>query len=206
MSKKKIEIEKIDSSIAIRVQQEDGSYGLNNLYPVVAVRSVEPQMQIGLAPVQSDNNRLNNYPYEDKLMVIITFNSENQTKEYFDIQDVTNQPTWTADSSGLIQALEDINSWLVSDVSVSSSPSETELSTPDVIDLSGETFPYTFPSGQYTAATIVVPTGETIDFNGYTLTAGSYGFASDNYLDSFTLENPSGTGVVILVIGNVLIS
>jgi hypothetical protein len=207
MAKKKIEIEKIGSSIAIRVEQNDGSYAPANYYPISAIRSVEPQVQIGIAPVQSDNNRLNNYPYEDKLMISLSFTSENLTKEYFDIQDVTNQPGWTADLSGMVQALSDINGWLVQTVSVTTTPASVETSIPDVIDLSGESFPYTFPADTYTSATIVVPDSETIEFNGLTLDAGQYGFSGGtNLLGSFELDNPSGSGCYILVIGDVLIS
>jgi len=192
MAKKKIEIEKIGSSIAIRVQQSDGSYGPNNYYPIGNVRSVTSDAQMDFNAVQSDNNRPHNYPYTDKLMVIMDFSAENQTKEYFDLQDVTNQPGWTADLAGLNQALEDINGWLVQTVSVTTTPASVETSIPDVIDLSGESFPYTFPADTYTSATIVVPDSETIEFNGLTLDAGQYGFSGGtNLLGSFELDNPS---------------
>jgi hypothetical protein len=112
MGKRKIEIEKIGSSIAIRVQQKDGSYSNNHYYPIINIRSVEHQIQMGFNPVQADNNRLMNYPYTDKLLISMNFVEGVATLEYFDIQDITNQPTWDNNPAGLSQALEDINGWL----------------------------------------------------------------------------------------------
>jgi hypothetical protein len=207
MAKKKIEIEKIGSSIAIRVERNDGSYSENSFYPVANIRSVEPTVQINIAPVQADNNRLNNYPYADKLQILLKFVSDNETSEYFDIQDVSNQPTWTANLAGIAIALTDINDWLEQTISIVPIPPTSSLALPDVIDLSAEIFPYTFPSGVYTSATIIVPSGETIEINGFEYEGGAYGFSSENsFLDSFILDNPSGTGCSILVLGEVIIS
>jgi hypothetical protein len=112
MGKRKIEIEKIGSSIAIRVEQKNGSYSNNHYYPIINIRSVEHQIQMGFNPVQADNNRLMNYPYTDKLLISMNFVEGVAVLEYFDIQDVTNQPTWDNNPAGLTQALEDINGWL----------------------------------------------------------------------------------------------
>lgn len=74
--------------------------------------------------------------------------------------------------------------------------------TAGVVILADETFPYTFPDATYSSAQIIVPTGETIDFNGSTLPEGTYNFSAGQgqTLGSFELDNPSDTpsGVIIL--------
>jgi hypothetical protein len=138
MARKKIQIEKIDNSIAVRIEQKNGSYSDNFLYPVANIRSVEHQIQIGFNPLQADNNRLMNYPYEDKLLIMMNFVEGVATIEYFDIQDVDNQPGWTADAVGLTQALSDINDWLVdSSSSVLPTGASTEAKQDDQITLIG---------------------------------------------------------------------
>jgi hypothetical protein len=147
MARKKIQIEKIDNSIAVRVEQKNGSYSDNFLYPVANIRSVEHQIQIGFNPIQTDNNRLMNYPYEDKLLIMMNFVEGVATLEYFDIQDVDNQVGWTADAAGLTQALSDINGWLInSSPSVLPTGASTEAKQDDQITLIGaltETAPAT---------------------------------------------------------------
>jgi hypothetical protein len=137
MARKKIQIEKIDNSIAVRVEQKNGSYSDNFLYPVANIRSVEHQIQIGFNPVQADNNRLMNYPYTDKLLIMMNFVEGVATIEYFDIQDVDNQAGWTADAAGLTQALADINGWLVNSApSILPTGASTEAKQDDQITLS----------------------------------------------------------------------
>jgi hypothetical protein len=113
-----IEISKIDGSIAIRKLRPDGvTYTPYTYHAIIGIRSVFPVITEDLGVINLDNSNKGTYPYEDKLQVIIQFNSENLTKEYFDIQQVTNQPTWTHDEAGLLIALADINGWLLAGAS-----------------------------------------------------------------------------------------
>lgn len=114
----KIEISKIDGSIAIRIQKADGiNFTPYTYHAIIGIRSVFPVLQDDLGLVNLNNSNKGTYPYADKLQVIMQFNSENLTKEYFDIQDVLNQPTWTHDEAGLLTALADINGWLLAGAS-----------------------------------------------------------------------------------------
>jgi len=76
--------------------------------------------------------------------------------------------------------------------------------TPGAILASSLTFPYSLPANTYKAVTIIVPTGQTIDFEGATLPAGTYNFSGegDKKSTSFTLDNPSTTpsGVILLTV------
>jgi hypothetical protein len=73
--------------------------------------------------------------------------------------------------------------------------------TPGVIAASSLSFPYSTPNTFYSVS-LIVPLGETIEFNGVTLQAGTYNFGGtgNQKLGSFTLDNPSGTGVYILTL------
>jgi hypothetical protein len=191
----KLEISKIDGSIAIRKQNKDGvTFTPYTYHKISSIRSVFPDFY------EDFKNVAQTYPYQDKLRVILTFVSENQTKEDFDIQDVINQAGWTNDEAGLLQALSDINGWLSTAGSIISG-GEFE---PNAIDLSGETFPYDFPASQYSAFVLVIADGITIDFNGVTLPSGSYPFSGSGGQKSktFELSNPSATpnGCFILTI------
>lgn len=55
------------------------------------------------------SNYANGYPYADR--IAITIEGPENGPYTFDIQDVTNQPTWTASVAGLNQAVQDISSW-----------------------------------------------------------------------------------------------
>jgi hypothetical protein len=69
---------------------------------------------------------------------------------------------------------------------------------------SGLTFPYDLPAATYTGVTLIVPTGQTIDFEGATLPAGTYSFSGEGSqtCNGFTLSNPSLTpsGIILLTV------
>ena len=54
-------------------------------------------------------NQVSGYAYKNA--AIITINMNDATGFTFDIQDVTNQPTWTPDINGLNQAVQDITNF-----------------------------------------------------------------------------------------------
>ncbi len=52
----------------------------------------------------------NTYPFDE--MKVVNIHIDNDHKTNFDIEQVTNQPTWTPDQAGLNQALADINAFI----------------------------------------------------------------------------------------------
>jgi hypothetical protein len=82
-------------------------------HKISGIKSIVPVLQVGVKSTQSDGSYTNTYPYEDKVQVTITFTDENGSSPIkFDLQDVNNQPSWTADKAGLDQAVADINGWV----------------------------------------------------------------------------------------------
>jgi hypothetical protein len=199
----KIEIKKISNSVAIRKRNADGvTFTPWTYHSVTNIRSIVPDFALGYGAVQPDNNRKHNYPYDDKLVVIFNFVSENGTKEYFDIQDVLNQPTWTSNEAGLLQATQDINNWIGTGSTGGSGTSIAGIFKPIVLLQADMTFPFTLPSAQYKSVLLRVALTETIDLDGSTLPEGAYSFSGSEgeYCDSFVLDNPSGANFVLLLI------
>lgn len=206
MSAKK-QISKIANAIAIRVQKADGINYENWIYHQIPnIKAVVPVFQLGFKEILPDGTPTRTYDYEDKMMIQLSFaDGANQFTETFDIQDIVNQAGWTHDEAGFIQAMTDVNAWCASssgggltDTELRATPIPVTVTpgtgdeTPDVIPLVGETFPYTFPSGTYRAATLVINADTTIDFNGTTLTEGVWAFSAQNgFVGSFELSNPS---------------
>jgi hypothetical protein len=64
------------------------------------------------------------------------------------------------------------------------------------------TFPYDLPANKYTGVTLIVPTGQTIDFAGATLPSGTYNFSGEGNktCNTFTLSNPSATPSDIILL------
>ncbi len=66
------------------------------------------------------------------------------------------------------------------------------------------TFPYDLPAGTYTGVTLIVPTGQTIDFDTVTLPSGTYSFSGEGNqtCNGFTLSYPSVTpsGIILLTV------
>jgi hypothetical protein len=195
----KIEITKVNDSIAIRKRNKDGvTFTPWTYHSVKNIRSIVPDFALNYGVVQADNNRFNDYPYLNKLRIIFNFVSENGTTEFFDIQDVLNQPSWTADQAGFDTAMADINAWL----GTVGAPPTPGIFTPIAVEQSSLTFPYTLPANTYRAVSLVIASGETIELDGVTLGEGVYSFSGDpgDTCASITLDNPSGTGFVLLLI------
>lgn len=203
------EILKIDNAVAIRTSLDGGTTWSPYIYHQIPnIKTLVPVFQLGFAIPQpgDEGNLTHDYPYEDKLVILLAItDGHNSYTESFDIQDVSNQVTWTADEAGFLQAMADINEWLgsasiggLTDGQLRATPIDVTIvpgatnETPDVIPLFGETFPYTFPASTYTSATLVVKSGTTIEFNGEVFSEGTYGFSSQSrFIGSFTLDNPS---------------
>jgi hypothetical protein len=199
MALSNIEIEKDGSVIRIRKQNADTSWTPWTSHNVTSIRSVVPNYEEGFSELDSNTNRpKNQYPYTDKMEICLLFTSDNGTKEVFDIQQVTNQAGWTADSAGFLQALSDINSWLT----VAATTGGSGEFTPDAGDLSALGFPYTLPANTFKSVALVIETGGTIELNGATLSEGAYSFsgASGETVGSFTLDNPSGITSASLIL------
>ena len=193
-----MEIEKNGSSIRLRKQNADSSWTPWTSHNIASIRSVVPNYEEDFSELDSTNRPKNQYPYTDKMEICLLFTSDNGTKEVFDIQQVTNQPTWTADSIGFEQALSDIDSWLVD----GSSNALSGTFTPDVIDLGAVVFPYSLPPDTYKSVAIVIGSGESVDFNGVTLTEGSYSFQGqgNQTCEAFTLSNPTVTSASFILV------
>lgn len=81
------------------------------------IKSITTNYGVNFKTTQSDGSYTSTYPFIDKFEVRINFLDENNTTPLaFDIQSVSNQPTWTGDLTGLYKAVYDINSWIGSTV------------------------------------------------------------------------------------------
>jgi hypothetical protein len=81
------------------------------------IKSITTDWRLDAKVAQSDGSFTSTYPFEKKFEVRINFIDENGSSPFaFDIQNVDNQPTWTADKAGLFTAVADINSWIGSTV------------------------------------------------------------------------------------------
>lgn len=110
----KLHIERVADSIAIKRTNDNGAtYTPVTYHNIAHVTSIIPDGVMNFAPRLADNNRKFNYNYTNKLRVSIMLENASSPAEVFDIQDVINQATWTANLSGLNVAVADINSWLV---------------------------------------------------------------------------------------------
>jgi hypothetical protein len=103
-------------------------YNTANIKSIVAIKGT------GIGVYQSNtDNPLMPYPKDDKLEVQINFINQNENPPIkFDIQYVSNQPTWTPDHAGLLQAVYDINQWI--STSVVTQLTDAEISSAWAID------------------------------------------------------------------------
>jgi len=58
------------------------------------------------------NEDPNSWKYRFNKMIIVTVAMADGSSFRFDVQEVTNQPGWTADLAGQQQCIDDINAWL----------------------------------------------------------------------------------------------
>jgi hypothetical protein len=93
----------------------------NEYYPVSAIRSVNATYSPSLQPVGGV------YPYPSMLKVDIYFHDVNMQRVSFDIQSIANQAGWTADLTGLTQAIDDINGWITTANSITPIGLATEV-------------------------------------------------------------------------------
>lgn len=92
----------------------------NEYYPISAIRSVNATYSPSLQPVGGV------YPYPSMLKVDIYFHDVNMQRLSFDIQSIANQAGWTANLAGLNQAIDDINGWITTANSISTTGLATE--------------------------------------------------------------------------------
>jgi len=108
-SLKKIEVSKVGSTIEVLVINPV-TPNAPECYALSAIKSVVPVRQENLGTSLTDRA-----PYPDTDLNIITINFHNEDSNpslKFDLSTVSNQPGWTADLSGLIQASTDICGWM----------------------------------------------------------------------------------------------
>lgn len=98
----------------------------NEYYPVSAIRSVNATYSPSLQPVGGV------YPYPSMLKVDIYFHDVNMQRVSFDIQSIANQAGWTADLTGLTQAIDDINGWITTANSITPIGLATEVTLQSV--------------------------------------------------------------------------
>lgn len=80
------------------------------------------------------NQRKNPVRHDDKRSIIVSFHDENNSSPLrYNIEDVNNQPGWTNDTAGLLQALSDINSWCASAGAVISAILTGNVETPTTV-------------------------------------------------------------------------
>jgi hypothetical protein len=117
MALRNMEISLEGTSIKV-VNLNTSSPNIPEYYNTANVKSIVALKGIGIGTYQSNtDNPLMPYPKEDKLEVQINFINQNENPPIkFDIQYISNQPTWTADYAGLLQAAYDINQWIATSV------------------------------------------------------------------------------------------
>lgn len=113
MQPREIEIKPENGAIAIRVINTVTPNAWE-YYQFAAIKSVVPVSVLGMGTRQADNNRKNPMRYDNKLQFVINFHDENESAPIkYNIAAVSNQVTWTNDFAGLLIAVSDINSWMV---------------------------------------------------------------------------------------------
>ena len=112
MAQKQIEILLDGNSIKIKTINAADP----NTYDYINIGGIKSITGLSEASVGGFNGSVfrNAYHHDDKHEVTISFTDQDSSAPVvFDIQDVSNQAGWTADFTGLQQALSDINSWLL---------------------------------------------------------------------------------------------
>jgi len=127
---KKFEISPVAGAIAVRNINTDGP---NNYeyHRFSAIKSIVPVYQLNHGERLATNQRKNPVRHDSIIAFEISFiNSEASAPIRYNIKDVSNQPTWTNDFSGLAVAISDMNSWAGDTASnISSLASKTVAST-----------------------------------------------------------------------------
>lgn len=110
----KLEVSFIDKSIAIRLLNPNtGIPGQWEYHPVCNLVSLTGQSYIDFGKLDTATmQRKHRYPHNNMTRIIIETNGTHQADIDFDVADVVNQPTWTADPVGIAKAKSDINLWI----------------------------------------------------------------------------------------------
>lgn len=99
---------------SIEVTREPVASNTPELLPKSAISGVYP-IKINSAPSTSSPDYPNwQYRFPDMVMVCVSMNNADQTSRdfIFELQEISNQPTWTGDLAGQQQCVDDINTWL----------------------------------------------------------------------------------------------
>jgi len=81
-------------------------------YALQAIKSVIPTFQenVGINGIDTSQGT---YPFKDRKTITITFHDETSNPSIrFDLEEISNQPGWTLDLAGVIQAVTDICGWI----------------------------------------------------------------------------------------------
>jgi hypothetical protein len=157
---------------------------------------------MSIGNLKDSGNQGNNFPWQLKVLqgLQCTCDGINNAKIVLDTI-----ITELEDQTALLQAIENNTDGVEGLLTTIRNTLNTALTgsfTPNAILANSLSFPYTAPAGTFKGFTLIIPTGETIQFNGVTLPGGTYNFSGEGSQTSvaFTLDNPSGTGVVILTV------
>ena len=158
-----LEITLDGASIGVRATSEAG-VGQFEYYPLANIASVTGVREDDIAILSAANQKKNKYLYEDMLIVNIELIDLKHANIRFDIQSVTNQPTWTSDPTGLTQAINDIRDFLAT-----ASPGAPAIGTPVTVDTTGT---HTIPIGAFEIGVQNLGTGDA-DVDGVAFPSGS---------------------------------
>jgi hypothetical protein len=101
-------IEVVLGTAALEITPEPTASNSTELLPKAQISGVYP-IKINSKPAAPDDVNWK-YKYDDMIMIDVVMSDGTSFK--FDVQDVSNQPTWTNDLAGQNQAITDINAWL----------------------------------------------------------------------------------------------
>lgn len=133
MSRSLFEIEQADGGFRVRNLDASGN-GLWEYHQCESIKSVIGVEQVGYGTRASSNLRKNPIREDDHRQIIIMFNDDQQSKIEYNIAYVNNQPTWTNDNAGLVQATADINSWCGGGSSTFEAAAAGNTETPSVVE------------------------------------------------------------------------
>jgi len=94
---------------SIEITREPVNVSSPELLPKIAISGVYP-VKINTKPA-SPNDQYWSYRFNSMIMVDIVMN-DGESHFNFDLQEVTNQPTWTPNLAGQQKCIDDINAWL----------------------------------------------------------------------------------------------
>lgn len=96
---------------SIEVTRTVAGSNSSELFPKVAISGVYPTKINDSANMEAATRSMWTYRFAKMIIIDVVMNDGSVLS--FDIQEVTNQATWTADLAGQQKCVADINSWLV---------------------------------------------------------------------------------------------